>query len=174
MSLTRSLGVLLAMSLLAVGPALAGEAGVVLRAAEVKAEPFRDAKTVGSLDRGDAVEILDRQGGWFRVKHPRSAGWVRMLSVRRGEARKGGDEIAGVLGLASGRAGTGQVVSATGIRGLSEEQLKAAAYDETEVQRLETFTTTPAAAAEFATRGQLVARPVPYLPAPASAVGGAR
>jgi len=174
MTLRKLLAALLATSLLAVGPALAGDAGVTLRATDLKAEPFRDAKTVGSLDRGEAVEILDRQGGWYRVKGGRSAGWIRMLSVRRGEARKGGGEIAGVLGLASGRAGTGQVVSATGIRGLSEEQLKAAKYDEAEIQRLEGFTATQATAAEFAAQGKLTARQVPYLPAPAPSAGGSR
>lgn len=174
MKLTRGLAALFVASLLAASPALAGEAGVALRATDLKREPFRDAKTVGSLDRGDAVEILDRQGGWYRVKRAGSTGWVRMLSVRRGEARKGGNEVAGVLGMVSGRAGTGQVVSATGIRGLNEEQLKAARFDEAEVEKLEAFTVTPAAAAEFAAKGKLVARQVPYLPAPASAMGGSR
>lgn len=174
MNLTRGIAALLATSLLTVGPVLAGDAGVALRASDLKAEPFRDARTVGSIDRGEAVEILDRQGGWFRVQRARSTGWVRMLSIRRGEARKGGGEIAGVLGLASGRAGTGQVVSTTGIRGLNEEQLKAARYQETEVQRLEALTITREAAAEFAARGKLAARTVPYLPAPAPVTGGSR
>jgi hypothetical protein len=174
MSLMKGLATLLAVSWLAAGPALAGDAGVVLRATDLRAEPFRDAKTVGALERGEAVEILDRQGGWFRVKRATSAGWIRMLSVRRGEPRKGGDDVAGLLGLASGRAGTGQVVSATGIRGIREEELKAAKYDEAQVQKLETFTASRAAASEFAASGKLVARKVPYLPAPAPASGGSR
>ena len=169
MNLARSLALLLAMCLLAGGTALAGEAGTALKADDLKAEPFRDAKTVGSLTSGDSVEILKRQGGWFQVKSVKGDGWVRMLSVRRGEARKGGGDAAGLLGLASGRAGTGRVVATTGIRGLSEEELKAAKYDEAELKKAESFATTRADAQKFAAAGKLAARKVEYLSAPGAA-----
>jgi hypothetical protein len=166
MNVVRSIAALLMTCLVATGTALAGEAGTALKADDLKAEPFRDAKTVGSLATGDRVEILTREGGWFQVKSAKGSGWVRMLSVRRGEARKGGDDAAGVLGLASGRAGTGTVVATTGVRGLNEEQLKAAKYNEAEVKKVESFTTTQAEARKFAAEGKLVARKVEYLPAP--------
>jgi hypothetical protein len=162
---------LLVTFLLAMGTTLAGEAGTALKADDLKAEPFRDAKTVGSLTPGDNVEILEKQGGWFQVKSAKGSGWVRMLSIRRGEARKGSGDAAGVLGLASGRAGTGHVVATTGIRGLSEEELKAAKYNETELKKAESFTVTEAEARRFAAEGKLVARKVKYLSAPDGAKG---
>jgi len=92
-----------------------------------------------------------------------------MLSIRRGAARKGGPDAAGILGLASGRAGTGRVVATTGIRGLTEEELKAATYNETELKEAESYSTSRAKAASFAAKGKLVARKVDYLPPPDSA-----
>ena len=166
MKIARGIAVLLPMVTLAAGMALAGDAGTALKADDLKAEPFRDAKTVGSLTTGDRVEILKKQGGWFQVKSGKGSGWVRMLSIRRGEARKGGDDAAGVLGLASGRAGTGQVVATTGIRGLNEEDLKAAKYNEAELKKAESFAAPQADARKFAAEGKLVARKVQYLPAP--------
>ena len=166
MNIARIIGALLVTFLLAAGTAAAGEAGTVLKTDGLMAEPFRDAQTVGSLTAGDSVEILKKQGGWFQVKSAKGSGWVRMLSVRRGEARKGSVDAAGLLGLASGRAGTGHVVATTGIRGLSEEDLKAAKYNGAELKKAESFGVTQAEARKFAGAGKLVARKVEYLPAP--------
>ncbi len=171
MNVARSMAALLVTFLLAVGTTLAGEAGTALKADDLKAEPFRDAKTVGSLTAGDNVEILKKQGGWFQVKSTKGSGWVRMLSIRRGEARKGSGVADGVLGLASGRAGTGSVVATTGIRGLSEGELKAAKYNEMELRKAESFAATEAEARRFAAEGKLVARKVEYLSAPEAAKG---
>ena len=165
----RRIPILLSALLLAIGTALAAEEGSMLKADDLKAEPFRDATTVGSLAAGQHVEILDKQGGWFQVKSSAGSGWVRMLSVRRGEARKGSGDAAGLLGLASGRAGTGSVVATTGIRGLSEEDLKAAKYNEAELKKAESYATTRADAQKFAASGKLAARKVEYLPAPGAA-----
>jgi uncharacterized protein YgiM (DUF1202 family) len=153
----------------AVGPALAGESGRMLKADQLRAKPFLDAKAVGTLAPGDRVEILQKQGGWFQVKTAKGGGWVRMLSVRRGAARQSGNEVAELFGLASGRAGTGRVVATTGIRGLSEDELKAAQYNEAELQALESYAATRAEAQQFAASGKLVPRTVEYLPAPTSA-----
>jgi hypothetical protein len=166
MTIARPLAALLATLLLAVGAARAGEPGTVLKADELKAEPFRDARTLGSLTAGDKVEILGKQGGWFQVSSARGKGWVRMLSIRRGEARKGVGDAAEVFGLASGRAGSGRVVATTGIRGLDEEQLKAAKFDAAELKKAESFATTRAQARTFAADGRLMPRKVEYLPAP--------
>jgi hypothetical protein len=132
---------------------------------EIKVEPYRDACSVGTLALGDKVEILQRQGGRFQVKNANAAGWVRMLSVRRGEAPKARIGADGILGLASGRAGAGKVVATTGVRGLPEEDLKQAKFNEAEVKKLESFTVTQAEGQKFAAAGKLVAQKVDYLQA---------
>lgn len=153
-------------ALLLSGALHAAESGTAIKGDELKAEPFRDAKTVATLASGDKVDILKKDGGWYQVKSAKGKGWVRMLSIRKGDARKGGSGASGVLALASGRAGTGKVVATTGIRGLNEEELKAAKFDEAEVKRAESYATGKAEAAKFAAAGKLAARPFDYLPAP--------
>jgi hypothetical protein len=154
--------------LLAAVPALSAETGTLLKADPLRAEPFRDARTQATLAPGDIVEILQRQGAWFRVKTAKGDGWVRMLSVRRGSAGKANaaGEVSGLLGLASGRAGTGKVVATTGIRGLNEEQLVAAKYSESELTLADSLVQSRADAGKFAARGKLAPRAVDYLPAP--------
>ena len=59
------------------------------------------------------------------------------------------------MDVASGRAGTGKVVSTTGVRGLSAEDLKAATFNEAEVKLMESYTTDPIQAQVFAGAGGL-------------------
>lgn len=151
---------LLAGTLLATGAAHAGEAATARKASAVKSEPYRDAKAVGALAQGDKVEILATRGGWFRVKSANGNGWVRMLDIRRGQPRAGSVDSDGLLALASGRAGTGRVVASTGIRGLNEEELKAAHYDAAELARLDAYGVTQAEAVKQAVRSGLARREV--------------
>lgn len=147
-------------------PAYAAEAGTALKADAIKAEPFSDAKTVATLSAGDKVDIVKKDGGWLQVKSAKGSGWVRMLSIRKGEVRKGAGDAAGLLGLASGRAGTGKVVATTGIRGLSEEELKSAQFNASELTLAESYATGKPEAQKFAAQGKLVARKFDYLPVP--------
>jgi D-arabinose 1-dehydrogenase-like Zn-dependent alcohol dehydrogenase len=100
------------------------------------------------------------------VKSAQGSGWVRMLSIRRGASGKSAATVAGLAGLASGRAGTGKVIAATGIRGLGEEELKAAKYDEAQVTQAESFSTSRDEAQQFARKGKLKAQQVDYLKPP--------
>lgn len=147
---------------------MAQEKGTALKADTLAAEPFADAKKIGALAKGDAVTILKKQGGWYQVKAPKGQGWVRMLSIRRGEATKSSaaKEAGGVAALSTGRAGTGQIVSTTGVRGLNEEELKSAKFDENELKKAESFGVSKADAQAFAAKGKLKAQSLAYLPAP--------
>jgi len=162
-----ALGVALALGAL-LAFAAAQNTGTALKPDEIKSEPFKDAKTVGQIAKGERVEILARQSGWLQVKAGSKRGWVRMLSVRRGEAARTdvGKEASGVAGMATGRAGTGQVVSSTGVRGLSEEQLKAAKFDEAQLQRAQAQAVSAADAKAFAAQGKLAAQQIAFLPDP--------
>ncbi len=162
-----SLHVLLAVLLLMTPVAHAAESGVAVKADDIRAEPFSDAESVGRLAVGDKVDIVKRNGGWINVKSAKGKGWVRMLSIRRGAAPgKASVSASGLAGLASGRAGTGKVVSTTGIRGLNEEQLKAAKFDEEEIKLDESYATSREDAKKFADKGKLKPQRVDYLPQP--------
>ncbi len=151
--------------LLCAQAAWAAESGTLLKAEELKAEPFRDAKAVKNLAAGEQLSILGKEGGWFKVKVGKSSGWVRMLSVRKGEAKQAASKASGLLALTSGRGATGKVVASTGIRGLNEEELKAATFNAEELQLAESYAVKKADAQKFAAQGKLVARPFDYLPA---------
>lgn len=168
----NSLKPLLAALLLLPGIALAAETGTALRDDTLRKEPYADAKSAGTLKRNDKVDIIGKQGAWLQVKTRQASGWVRLLSVRRTSGSS--NEAAGVLGLASGRTGTGQVVSTTGVRGLNEEELKSAKFNEEEVKQLEGDSVSADEGRKFADAGGLKSRKLDYLPAPASASGGAK
>jgi hypothetical protein len=142
------------------------DTGTLLKADALKAEPFKDAKTVTNLQKGAAVEILTKEGGWYQVSSGKQKGWVRMLSVKRGAAGKATGSASDLASVASGRAGTGKVVSTTGIRGLNEEELKSAKFNETEIRQAESYGVSRAEAQKFAAEGKLSARRVDYLPNP--------
>jgi len=144
------------------------ERGVALKADSLRSEPFQDAGTVGDLKKGESVQIVSKKGGWLQIKTPARSGWVRMLSVKRGAG--GGSSAAGELGgvaaMSTGRAGTGQITSATGVRGLSEEDLKAAKFDAAELARAEANAVSAHAADAFASAGRLAPQKVAVLPEP--------
>ncbi len=133
---------------------MAAETGSALKNDSLRTEPFSDAKIAGSFSRGESLEILKKQGAWLQVKTKKNTGWVRLLSVKRGTSATG-NQASGVLAAASGRAGTGQVVSTTGVRGLSEQELKAAKFNESEVKTLESYTLSAEQGRQFANAGNL-------------------
>jgi hypothetical protein len=134
--------------------ALAAEAGTALKNDTLRKEPFADAKTAGSFKRGENLQILKKQGAWLQVKTTKTTGWVRLLSVKRGTTTAG-NQTAGILAAASGRAGTGQVVSTTGVRGLNEQELKAAKFNESEIKTMESYTLSADDGRNFANAGKL-------------------
>lgn len=144
--------------------------GYVARPGELMDEPYRDAKVLLELEEGQGVEIQDRKGGWYSITVGEQTGWVRMSTIRKGEMvapPSEGAEVGGVLDLASGRAGSGNVVAATGVRGLNEEELKAAQFNEAEIKKMESYAINRKQAQRFAHNGKLTAREMPFLPAPA-------
>jgi hypothetical protein len=147
-------------------PVLA-EPGHVIRSCDLMDEPYRDANVLSSLEEGAGIEILKRKGGWFNISVGDQEGWVRMSKIRKGEAVATPDsstEASGVLDLASGRAGTGNVVATTGVRGLSEEELKEAQFNAIEIKKLESFAVPEKQARNFARNGKLVVRQLEFLP----------
>lgn len=144
----------------------ASDQGVVLRPSQMLSDPFKDAPVVASLNEGDSVEILNRKGGWLEVSSQGQTGWVRMLSIRRGAPgakASAATEASGVLDMASGRAGSGNIVAATGVRGLDEEDLKEAEFNEKELEAFKSYGSSPQDARHFADEAGLAKQTVPYI-----------
>lgn len=146
---------------LSVPIAHAGEPGLALKADQLRADAFNDAKVVGSLSANENLEIINKKGAWLQVKTSKQTGWVRLLSVKRQGPT--GNAVAGMAGVATGRTGTGKVVSTTGIRGLSAEEIKSAPFNEAQVSKMETYAVSADDAKRFANAGGLSANNYPYL-----------
>jgi uncharacterized protein YgiM (DUF1202 family) len=141
----------------------------VARDTELKEKPFTDAKTLKRLPARTAVTIVDRDGGWLKVTAGGQQGWVRLLHVSSQPASSGGtstDELKSAAKMATGRAGSGNIVSTTGIRGLSEEQLREAKPNPQEFQRLEGYAASKEQATAYARAQKLERRQVAHLPGP--------
>ncbi len=158
------LGILLLVAL----PAWSAS-GTMIRDDQLRAAASTTAAVTAQVPKGAGVEVLARQGGWTQIRVSGRTGWVRMLSVRTTGAaqRDVGGELAGVIGLGTRKADPGRVVSVAGVRGLSEQDLKAARFNAQEVELLERYVVSRSEAQSFAREGGLAARSIDYLPAPA-------
>lgn len=141
----------------------AAEPATVIRATELKQEPATDAATVAELAENTAVDALERQGGWTRVKAAGGEGWVRMLALRFGgttAAKPGATGLSQLFSVA--RTGTSGTQTTTGVRGLDADQITAAQPNPAELAKLQGFAADRDTAASFAAQGKLDAKPVDY------------
>ncbi len=57
------------------------ETGSALKNDTLRKEPFTDAKSAGSMTRGESVQILKKQGAWLQIKTKKpQAGYACYLS----------------------------------------------------------------------------------------------
>ena len=150
----------------------ATEYGLTIRAVELKAQPNADAASVATLPEKTRVEVLKRQGAWFEVKATGGNGWLRMLTVRgegggenaaEGGAKKPSGRGLSMLGslVTTGTSGT---PVATGVRGLSEEDLSHAQENPAELEKLQALASNPQEARKFAEQVKLKSQSIAYLP----------
>lgn len=170
-------GLLLAACLALLPAAAIAESGTVVRATHLVAAPYADAATLGILRGETAVEIIERRGGWYQVTGAGRTGWVRLSNIRLGEVEAGeeGGFWASLFSF-TGRTQARTASATTGIRGLSEEEIRNAVPDNAAVTRLAQFAPDDAEARRFAAEIGLEAHAVKPLPekAPSAADGGAR
>jgi len=145
-------------------PVYAEQAAYAVRTTEIKQQPFSDAATVATLKEKASVNILSRQGGWVNINSESGNGWVKMLSLRNDEiaAKKGDSGLQNLLN--AGRSGSIGVTVATGVRGLSEEDLKNAQPNPKEFEKLQNYAVDKAKAEEFAADIKLKSQKLDYLP----------
>jgi hypothetical protein len=156
--------------LLAAGGAFAAEAAFTVRPTEVKAKPFTDAPTVASLGESSKVDVIERKASWLQVKAPAATGWIKMLSVRFdqiGAAPKAGSSGSALNTLYNiSQTGSGGAVATTGVKGISEQDLKNPRPNAAELQKMHALDTSPADAEAFAKAGKLSSVQMNYVAAP--------
>lgn len=152
----------------------AGEAGQTLAETSLMQEPFSDAKALAKLPANTAVEVMKRQGGWMQVKPATGGeGWVKLTAVKfggPGAAAKGDSGLSALWNTATqGRSGNTGVTVATGVRGLSPEDMRNAKPAPEAVKKLDSFAATKSQAEVAAKSAKLSKRNIDYL---ADAGGG--
>ena len=158
---------LIAASLLAAATQALAASGTLLRDETLRAQPVASAAAAGSAKRGAVVEVLAKRGGWVQVRSGKSAGWVRLLSVRAGTGGvSGGAGVGSVVGAATSKSDPSRVVAVAGLRGLNEEDLKKAQYSAAEVEKLQGYGASATQVSNFARQGGLAVARVPDLPNP--------
>jgi hypothetical protein len=140
----------------------AAEPASMVRKTELKDAPATDAGTVAEVAENAQVDAGERRGGWILVRTASGQqGWVKMLSLRYGDAAKRGD-----TGLAqaftAARTGSSGTQVTTGVRGLDDEKISTAHPNAAELRKLEAFASSGNAAAEFAERASLQRQDVVY------------
>ena len=134
-----------------------------IRDTELKAGPYSDAKTLANIPANSKVEVVKRQSAWTQVKSGKSSGWVRMLSLRFQTSTSGrGDSGLGALFNVAKTGKSGSTVT-TGVRGLSEEQLKNARPNPKELERAKEYAAKKAEARKHAKTGKLEQQDVDYM-----------
>ncbi len=161
--------------LLLCGLSLAAQADPahVIRATELKDKPFSDAATVLPLAEKAVVEVLAREGGWYKVKVQGKQGWVRMTALRLGDgsAKPGDSGVGSALQfLSTGRSGSSGVTVATGVRGLDAADITNAVPDAKAVEGMDKLAVNADEARRYAAEQKLSAQQIAYLPDPKAAV----
>ena len=155
-----------ALIALASQPALAQTATFKI-ADVVRAEPSDSAATVANAALNSKAEVLERKGFWVKVKTAQATGWTKLTAVSIDQSSGGGAGGMSVLaGLASGRAGSGNIVSSAGTRGLSENDLKGSKPDLQAYEFVKTLAVKEPDAISFAQAGGLQPREIQFIKPP--------
>ena len=144
--------------------ALAGhaQAQTLAKAADLKAEPAADAKTLKSLPANAAAKMLKRQGFWAEIEVGGAKGWVKLSEISMGAS--GASAISTVD---TGRTGKGNIVSTSAARGLSAKELVAAKADPQQFEQLKSLAVSASEAETFAQSSGLKNRTLALLATPA-------
>lgn len=144
------------------GLAQAQTAGTLIRAAELKAEPFADAAALANLPGDAALSVVDSKGGWSKVKtRDGKTGWVRLLNVRLAAGAAETSTLERVGGVV--RTGTTKSAATTGVKGLSKEDIARSVPSPAEVKKLDSYHASNPDIDKFAAARKLSARDIPEL-----------
>jgi hypothetical protein len=86
----------------------------VIRASELKADRFLDAATLQTLQPGTQVQSVSMQAGWVQVTAGSQKGWVRAVALKGSS----GAVVAAVTQIETGRSGSNNNMSTTGVRSI--------------------------------------------------------
>lgn len=152
------------------------------RSTELKERGDGEGRTLTTLSENTPVKVVARGGAWTRVEAGGQSGWVRVFHLRfaaSAEAASGasGGGVLSTIGsaLTGQRPAKSANLATTGVRGLSQEELRNANPDAEALRRMQSYRADNAAAERFAREGKLAAVEVSNPDeAPAPSKGGRR
>lgn len=144
-------------------PAIALGPGEAAKNTVMRLAPEAAADEVAKLKQGLKLTAIERRGFWYRVETEGGGGWVKLSDVKLASSESAG---AGLAAMATGRGATGNVVSTSGTRGLSAEDLSGAKPDEAALAQVQSMAISPEEAAKYADEGGLSPRQLEYVSAP--------
>lgn len=143
----------------------APEMARVIRETRLLQQPFADAEPVAVLPDQTTVQILGRQGAWMQVQVGEATGWLRLLSLRTAAAPATGGDSGLSAAINVARRGSSGNTVATGVRGLSKEQISNATPNAAELARMQSHAANEASARAFAAAAPAATVDVPFLAA---------
>lgn len=148
-----------------VAAAAFAEPVTVERDSVLRAEPRTDAGVAGNLAKGATGDAVARQGAWVQVRSGTLTGWLYSFNVRFGAVNSAGSSAGSgsALGRVFGPRQQVNVTATIGIRGLDEEDLKQAHFDEGQMRQLDGYAASREQAAAQAGKSGLSATRVEYL-----------
>jgi len=166
----QSAVLILFLMMMSVPVLVPAESALTVSKTVLREKPDHSAHGLVELASGQSVEIIERQGGWYRVSLPdASSGWLPLLSIRKvasGDApvKEKSSGLRNLLG--SFRTGSSGVTVATGVRGLDAVDLQNSKPNMDELNRIHQFAKNEDDARRYATRSGLVTRDIAWLDAP--------
>ena len=120
------------------GAAFAQQRAIVERDAQLRAAPQNGAAVVGALKQGTSVEVIVQKGIWVNLKTGSGTGWTNSYNVRFLSA----SEPASRPSVRAAPSRRTTITSTIGIRGLDEEDLRAAHFDDSQMSLLDQYAST--------------------------------
>ena len=116
---------------------------------QLHSKPDFNAAVVTSLTQNTQVKVTGQEGLWFLLSTADGkSGYVRVNDVRMIATNQSTESVG--KALFTGAAGKGRVTETASVRGLDESTLKAASFNQAQLQLLESYRATPEAAEQAA------------------------
>ncbi len=137
-----------------------------VRPTEIKQQPYSDAASIATLPDKASVNIVLRKGGWVQINSTQGKGWVKMLNLRSSSTttKQGDSGLQSLFNM--GRSGSSGITVATGVRGLSEEDLQNSQPNPAELAKLQGYAVNKNQAEKFGRSSKLKTQTLDYVPAP--------
>ncbi|PAJ76251.1 hypothetical protein CJF42_00740 [Pseudoalteromonas sp. NBT06-2] len=144
-------------AVLAVLSPLGAQAEFASKDMDLLDKPSRKAKSLSSIAASAEVVINKKKGLWLEVSVDGATGWVRKLHIRKTlpSVRSTEGSLSSAASMGTGRNGSANVVSSTGVRGLDADALSTAEFNKKEFEKFLILAVSSKKAKKFAKKAKL-------------------